>query len=82
VRRYTDAARRSSTGMPLACSTCPMKKTNRKKLTLRLTTVRSLLENEMIMANGGEPNVSVGTCTGCRPTYNPTEAFSCRGICV
>jgi hypothetical protein len=59
-----------------------MKKTNRKKLALETTTLRALLEGELIAAQGGLPHISVGTCTACNPTYNPTCYFSCRSMCA
>ncbi|HEY0476949.1 MAG TPA: hypothetical protein VGD37_05465 [Kofleriaceae bacterium] len=59
-----------------------MKKIHRKKLTLTSTTVRALLADDMLAANAGMRDVSVGTCGGCRPTYNPTEKFSCVGACA
>lgn len=59
-----------------------MKKTIRKKLALETTTLRTLLEGELIAAQGGMRGVSVGTCTACLPTYNPTCEFSCVGMCA
>jgi len=61
-----------------------MKKTSRKKLALETTTLRTLLEAELVAANGGLPrrDSSVATCTGCLPTYNPTCGFSCASICA
>jgi hypothetical protein len=58
-----------------------MKKTNHSKLTLDLTTLRPLREREMTVT-GAELGISVGTCTACLPTFNPTCQFSCRGTCA
>lgn len=60
-----------------------MKKSSRKKLTLSATTLRALSANGAQAANGGL-NVSVGTCTGCRPTYNPSEKEigTCNQFCA
>jgi hypothetical protein len=57
-----------------------MKKTHRKKLALERTTIRSLLASEVSLAQGGQRGsggVSVGTCTACTETYNPTCPISC-----
>jgi hypothetical protein len=59
----------------------PMKKTNRNKLTLDRATVRSLSDKQLLAPDGGYPNVSVGTCSGCRWTYCATDV-TCVASCV
>ena len=53
------------------------KRINPKRLSLSTSTIRDLSRNDLANAAGG---TSVGTCTGCQFTWNPTD--TCRTGCT
>jgi hypothetical protein len=54
------------------------KRTNPKKLSLSTSTIRDLSRTDLASAAGG---TSVGTCTGCQWTWNPTDV-TCERHCT
>jgi hypothetical protein len=58
-----------------------MTKTSPKKLSLSTSTIRNLSGNELAGVAGG---TSVGTCTGCQFTWNPTDrtCITCKSTCT